>query len=225
MREKIFRVMPAGIKMELVRDLLGYQLFVHLLCGGCKSVFVLLSAINVDRLSSDLRFVFARQEKWIVLVPMRNINWIAEHTAQQFGQRSGVVKVSIQFARRFCHQRGTLRAHRSEKLGMRKGEAQRSVTPHGKPGDPSRLAFANHAILGFDKRQELCEKKIAVAIMFVGRIDEKTAAAFRCNYQEVADLVIAPQVLDQAPATALEQSLLVLSEPVQKIKNGILCLG
>src|SRR4051812_48488560 len=108
---------------------------------------------------------------------------------------------------------------------MRKGEAQRSVTTHGKPGDTPRLAFANHAILGFDERQELCEKKIAVAIMSVGGINKKSAAAFRCNHQEVADLVIAPQVLDQAPATALEQSLLVLSEPVQKIKNGILCLG
>src|SRR5205823_2363017 len=156
-RKKIFRAMASGIKVELVRDFLGNQLFVYLLCGGCKSVFVLLSAINVDRLSSELRLVFARQEKWIVLVPMRNINWIAEHTAQQFGQRSGVVKVSIQFARRFCDQRRTLRAHRSEKLGMRKGKAQSSVTPHRKPGDASRLAFAYHAVPGFDERQELCE--------------------------------------------------------------------
>src|SRR5437762_3491450 len=60
-RKKIFRAMPSGINVELVRDFLGNQLFMHLLCGGCKSVFVSLSTINVDRLSFELRLVFARQ--------------------------------------------------------------------------------------------------------------------------------------------------------------------
>ena len=81
-RKKIFRIMTSAIKLELVRNFLGNQLFVHLLCGGCKSVFVLLSAINVDRLSSDLRLILPRQQKRIVLVPMRDVDGITENIAQ-----------------------------------------------------------------------------------------------------------------------------------------------
>ena len=85
MRKKIFRVVAAGIKMELVRDFLSQQLFVHLLGGGRESIFIILSAINVDRVSSELCLVLARQKKWIVLVPMRDADGITENIAQQLG--------------------------------------------------------------------------------------------------------------------------------------------
>jgi hypothetical protein len=41
---------------------------------------------------------------------MRNVDRVTEHGAQQFGQRPGIAQVGIQLARRFCHQRRTLRA-------------------------------------------------------------------------------------------------------------------
>lgn len=81
MRKEIFRAMPAGIQMELVGDFLGEQLLMHLLRGGCESVFIILPAIDVDRLSSQLCLVLARQKEWIVLVPMRDVDGVTENIA------------------------------------------------------------------------------------------------------------------------------------------------
>ena len=75
--------MPAGIKMELVRNFLLQQLLVQLLGPSRESVFILLPAIDVDRLIPKLYLVLSQQLERIVLVPVRHIYWIAEHRAQQ----------------------------------------------------------------------------------------------------------------------------------------------
>ena len=98
-RKKILRIVASGIKMELVGNSFGQELFMHLLCGGCETIFILLPAINVDCLSSDLRLVLACQKKRIVLVPVRDINWIPEYISQQLGEWPSIVKVRIKFAR------------------------------------------------------------------------------------------------------------------------------
>jgi hypothetical protein len=54
MRKKIFRAVASRIKMKLMWDLLREQLLMHLLGGGCESVFILLPAINVERLTLQL---------------------------------------------------------------------------------------------------------------------------------------------------------------------------
>src|SRR4029077_5258740 len=111
MRKKIFRIMPTRVKVELVRNLLRQQLLVHLLCGRRKSIFVLLPAVEVDRLAPDLRLVLAGQLEWIVLVPMRNIDWITEYRTQELGHRSGIAQIGVKFAWWFRDQCRTLRAN------------------------------------------------------------------------------------------------------------------
>src|SRR6185437_5281699 len=151
MRKEVFRVVTSGIKVELVRNFLGQQLLMHLLSRGCESVFILLSTIDVDCLSSELRLVLARQKKRIVLVPVCEVNWIAKYSAKQLGKRTCVTQIGIQFGRGFCHKRRALGADRAEKFRMRKGKTQRSISAHGEASDTSRLAFAIYTIFGFDE--------------------------------------------------------------------------
>ena len=155
-----------------------------------------MAAVDVNRLAPDLRLVLASQLEGIVLVPMRNIDWITEDRTQELGQRPGIAHVSVEFTRRFRNQRRTLRAYRTKKFGMRKCEPESSISAHGKSGDASRPAFADHAIVTLDVWQKLVDKKVAVAIASVGRVDKKTATSFRRNHKEIANLVIAPQVFD-----------------------------
>src|SRR5579859_6979502 len=108
---------------------------------------------------------------------------------------------------------------------MGKGEAQGAVSTHGKSGDAPRLAFPHHAIPGFDEWQELAEEKVAITFAPVGGIDKKTSPACGRNHKKVANLVIAPEVFDQPPATALQERLLVFAKPMQEIKNGIFRFG
>ena len=78
-RQEIFRAMPPRIKMELVTNPFGGQLFVHSACAGVEAIFILIAAVDVDGLSLQLDLVFSSKVEGIVLFPMRDVNRIAEH--------------------------------------------------------------------------------------------------------------------------------------------------
>ena len=82
MRLKIIRIVTARIKMELVRDAFRGKLFMHLLRALLKPEIVLLPAVDIDGLRLDLDFVPAGQLEGIVLLPMRNVDRIAENIAK-----------------------------------------------------------------------------------------------------------------------------------------------
>jgi|SRR6476469_389167 len=111
MGQEILGTVPPRIEMELVSDSFGSQLFVHLVCAGVETILVLIAAVDVDGLSSQLDLVFSSKVEGIVLFPTRNINWIAEHRTQQLSEWPSVLEVGVELGGRLGDQRRALRAH------------------------------------------------------------------------------------------------------------------
>lgn len=116
--------------MELVTNSFSDQLFVHLACSGVEPILILIAAVNVDGLSFQLDLVFSSKVEWIVLFPMRDVNWIAEHRTEQLSERPGVLEVSVELAWRLGDQRRALRADGPEQFRVCKCDAQRAVAAH-----------------------------------------------------------------------------------------------
>src|SRR5207245_5088553 len=91
----------------------------------------------------------------------------------------------------------------------------------GNAADGALFGTRAHAICALDVRNELAQKKVAVAHRSVSGVDIKTAAAFGRNNEKLPDCVLAAQIVEQGPASAMEQSLFVVAEAVQKIQHGI----
>src|SRR5271165_939281 len=104
---------------------------------------------------------------------------------------------------------------------MCKREPERAVASHRNSTDGTTRLSGLNAVLALDVRDELLQKKIVVANRAVGRVDVEAATAFRRDDQKVAHLVLAAKIVEQSPAPAVEQSLLVIAEAVQKIKHRI----
>ena len=77
------------------------------------------------------------------------------------------------------------------------------------------------AVFGFDQRDEFLQEKIAVAHRAVGRIDVESSPAFRCGDEEFSYLVLLPEIVEQSPSAAVEESLLVVAQAMQEVKHGI----
>src|SRR5581483_5338766 len=83
------------------------------------------------------------------------------------------------------------------------------------------MAIAEHAKAAFDIGKELGQKEVAIAIASARGVNEERSPAFRGDDQKVADLLLPAEVFDQAPATAAEQHLLVLSQAVEEVERRI----
>src|ERR1700756_1212822 len=104
---------------------------------------------------------------------------------------------------------------------MGKSKAQSSITAHRNPAYGSSRTVHPHPVPLFDLRHELPQEKVAVALPAVGGIDVETAESLRSNPHEIADLLLATEVIDQRPSTSFEECLLVVAEPVQEIEHRI----
>src|SRR5436305_2776021 len=104
---------------------------------------------------------------------------------------------------------------------MREGQPQCAITSHRKAGHAAEFASTNDSVMGFDEWQKFADEEVVVAIMPIGRIDEKGAATFGRNHDEVTGFVLARQIFNHAPSAAAHKRLLVLAEPVQEIEHGI----
>ena len=128
MRKEILRCMAARIKMKLMRDSRRDQLLVQFAGAHRKTVLVILPAVEINCHGLQSCTMLSCQHKWIVLVPMSNVNRVPEHSAEKIGQRPGMLQVLIHLFRRLDNQRRALCAHRSEQFGMREGEEERAVS-------------------------------------------------------------------------------------------------
>src|SRR5579863_4087359 len=70
-------------------------------------------------------------------------------------------------------------------------------------------------------REKFLQKKIAVAHRAVGGVDVEAASALRCGDQEITHFMLLTEIIEQAPAAATEQGLLVIAQSVQEIKHWI----
>jgi len=82
---KIRRAVVAGIQVKFVLDASGLELPVEFRGSFIKSKFILPAAIEIDRQpwSPYPCTVPLRQHKRTVLVPVLEVNGIAEHRSQQ----------------------------------------------------------------------------------------------------------------------------------------------
>src|SRR5580658_3580745 len=104
---------------------------------------------------------------------------------------------------------------------MGESEAQRSVAAHGNSADGAACAAGSYPVLAFDVRQKLLQEKVAVAYRTVGRVDVETAPALRRDDEKVAHLVLFAEVVEQGPAAAVEERLLVVAQAVQEVQHRI----
>src|SRR5215470_4952062 len=140
MRQEILGAVPPWIQMELVMDSFSGQLFVHLACPGVETILILITAVDVDGSSLQLDLVFSSKVEGVVLLPMRDINRIAENQTEQVSKRSGVLEIGIQLCRCLRDQSWTLSAHRTKKLRMRKRQPQCAISTHGETSNPAGFA-------------------------------------------------------------------------------------
>src|SRR5215469_761880 len=221
MRETIFGVVSPGIQMKFVLDARARQLVIEFGGALAKAVFVLLAAIEVDGLTLNLGAVFTNQIKRIIGAPVRNLDGVAEHRSKQVSQRACVFQMLVDLRRRFGDQRRALGAYRAKQVRAGECEAQRAITTHGKACDCARVSISKRTEMALDVRNEFAQKKVAIAVAPVGRVDEEAALSFGNRNQKLADLVFLSQILNQSPSPGAHEHLLVFAEPVQEIKRRI----
>src|SRR6266567_3665489 len=108
---------------------------------------------------------------------------------------------------------------------MSECKPQRAITTHRKPGHPAVFTVTNYAVVGLDIRHKLRKKKVAVAVLPVGGVDEEVVPSFGSDHQKISNLALLPEILDQTPAAAAQKRLLVLAETMQKIQHRIFLAG
>src|SRR5580698_1836581 len=113
--ENIRGIVVAGIKVEFVCDAFGLQLTMQLCRAFFKSEFIFAAAIKIDGQSGAPNQcpILPGEDKWTVLVPVTEVNGIAEHRSHESTKRCRCTH-GLSLRRRFCNKRGTLCADRRE---------------------------------------------------------------------------------------------------------------
>ena len=83
MGKKIRGAMIAEIEMIFVLDPFRLKLAVQRFGSVLESVFIVASAIEIDRQALQASLILPGKRKRIVLLPVRNIDGIAEYRAQE----------------------------------------------------------------------------------------------------------------------------------------------
>ena len=101
-REEIVRAVVAGIKMKLVADAFGVQLFVEDLGGVLKPKLVLIAAVEIDCKFRHSGTVPLSKYKRTVLVPVLHVDGVAEDCAQQPAKHRPGIHCGIDLVRIVC---------------------------------------------------------------------------------------------------------------------------
>ena len=220
--EEISEAVVARVQMVLVLHAQLLQLFMQ--DGGSlfETVVVILAAVEIDGELLQGGGIFAREQKRVVGVPVRNIDWISEDIRQHFSQRSAGAGGEIKFAGRLGNQCGALGTDGRKHFGMAEGETQGTVSAHGDSGDRSIAAAFADAVFLFDEWDELLQEKIAVADGTVGGVDVKTFSAFGSDDKKIAELMLLAEIVEHRPSTAVEKRFLVVAQAVKEVEHGIM---
>jgi hypothetical protein len=104
---------------------------------------------------------------------------------------------------------------------MTEGEMHRAVSAHGNSGDAARGSPGPGAVASLDQRQKFPEKEILITTVAVAGIYVKAGTPVRCDDQKVAEVMAFPKVLDEIETAGMDEHLLVVTEAVKKVKDGI----
>src|ERR1022692_1789720 len=88
---------------------------------------------------------------------------------------------------------------------MAKSETQRSITTHGNAADRPIISPLVHTVFRFDQRDELLQKKVAIADGAIGGVDIETAPAFGSGDQKIAKLMLLAEFVEQCPTRSEER--------------------
>ena len=220
-RKEIRKAVIARVRMIFVFYARLLQFLVQRGRSFFEAVVVVLAAIEIDRHLSQGGGISLRQNKWTVLIPVGNVDRLAEHRAEHARQRRSGPRYEVEGLRRFGDERGTLRARRREQFRMRERETQGPVAAHGNSADGAARAAGPDPVFAFNVRQEFLQKKVVVAYRALGGVDVEAAPALRRDDEKVAHLVLVAQIVEQRPSTAIEECLLVVAQAVQKIEHRI----
>src|SRR5580692_2138888 len=104
---------------------------------------------------------------------------------------------------------------------MREGEAQGAIAAHRDAANGASRTAGKNPILAFHLRNEFLQKEVAVRHGAIGRVDIERAAPLWSDDQEITHLALVAQIVEQRPAAAIEEGLLVVAEAVQKIEHRV----
>src|SRR5215471_2589038 len=104
---------------------------------------------------------------------------------------------------------------------MRERKPQCTVTSHGNAGDRASSSPGDNPVFSFNVWHELLQEEIAIPHGTIRRIDVEAAPSVRCCDQKVSHLLLLSQIVQQSPTAAVKKRLLVVTEPMKEIENGI----
>lgn len=222
MGEEIGCAVIAGIKAKVVLNAFGIKFAVQSLGPDLEIVLVIASAIEVNGQLADGETICSGEQERIVLIPMRDVDWIAEHGGEDPGKRCAGAHSGVEFLRRRGHKSGTFRAHGRKFFRIGECETECAIAPHGYAANCPPRPTAMDAISAFNVGHEFLKKKVAVAHFASGGVDVKTGLGLRSDNEELADLVLLAKILNQVPSARFEKCLFVLAQTVKKVEHGIL---
>ena len=213
--------MSARVEMEFVGDFQGIERLVQFARAAVEAVGVLRAAIEINfRLCKHCR-VFPCQQERTVQLPEFLVNRISENIGEYSRRRIPRRRARVHALRRITHQRGAMCAYRPKQFGVGETDPQRAVASHGKSADSPGSAARADTIGALDIRHELAEEEITVESLAITGIDVERVPSVRSDHQEVSDLVIPPQILEFRPFSGNCRRLLISSQSVQEVQNGI----
>src|ERR1700689_59783 len=187
--------------------------------AGVEAVFVLGTAIKINFQSVQMRAVFYKGER-AVLIPVSRVRRRPERGAEN-PRKHGPLITGHPAGGQISHQGGAVRAHGAKHLRIAKRKTQRTVATHGNTADTAVLALGANAIVTLDIGNEFADEKILVSHFSVAGVDVETSASVGCDNQELANFVLGPKIDHKVHSALINQKLRVGAEPVKEIQYGI----
>src|ERR1700722_797726 len=216
---EILPVMTAGIQVKFMGNAARRQQLVELRVAFIEAKIILGAAIEIDREARRPRPILHNRKRTFAF-PECRVHPRTESLAQHLRHRRGLIAGHFDVRQRL-NQRGAVRAHRHEQIGVTQRKPQRPIPSHRNAGDAARLPFRAHPVVALDIRQKFADEKILIAHLAIARINVEGPPAVRRNNQKFANPFLIAQILNHVHAAGIEQQLLIPAQPVQEIDRGI----
>ena len=220
-RHEVSKAVVARIQIKFVFDSLPDELCVQRGCAFFKAVTVTLAAIEIDRHSTQALPIFLGKNERVVVLPMVDINRVAENRRDQVRQGIAGLHRKIEFLRRFGDERRALRTYRRKEFRVREGEAQRAVAAHGNATDGTMASALFNAVLRFDEGQEFLQKEVTVEDFAIGGIYVKSSSTLWRDDKKISDFVLTVKIVEKLESSAVEQRSFIIAKAVQEKQNWI----
>ena len=205
--------------MEFVRDFAGGEDFVEGNSAGVESEIVFGTAVEID--TQARKRSAAGESEWAVAVPEGKVWRQAEDAAEEAGTAgSGDAAIAGEKDGQFFDKSRAVGADGRKQFGMSEGEMEGAVAAHGNAGKRAIGASGTDAVAMFDERKKFLQEEGLVADFAVAGVDVETSLAGGSGDEEFLEAASFAEILDEVPAAAVEECLIVVAESVEEIENG-----